>query len=58
METWAHGQDVADALGVGQRPVLHPDRTGEPRQLLVFLQPVLRHGEDETIDIGHESLLR
>ncbi len=51
----AIGHVVADAFDVIERTVLHPDRAGRFRQRLVSLDLVLRHGQHETIDIGHHG---
>src|ERR1043166_251617 len=48
---------VADALDVSGRTVLLPDFTDLARESLVGFQILLRHGNDETIDVTHGGLL-
>ncbi|WP_352460608.1 MULTISPECIES: hypothetical protein [unclassified Mesorhizobium] len=42
---------------MGERSVFLPYRACEVGQLLVVIDICLRHGEHETIDIGHQVLL-
>src|ERR1700730_2521661 len=48
---------VANALYTGERAVFPPDFAGFARHGLVGLDVLLGHGDHETIDIGHRSLL-
>src|SRR5262249_49834993 len=53
----AVGDVIADALDIGGRAMFLPDFPGFARQRFVCFELLLRHGDDETIDISHGSLL-
>src|SRR5690606_19214311 len=52
----AVGHVVADALDIGERAMLYPDRPGEVRQRLVVVKLLFRNGNQDTIDIWHGYL--
>src|SRR5687768_17647130 len=52
-----HLEVVAHAFAVVERAVILPDHGGTSRHLLVDRDLPLRHDQDETVDIGHETLL-